>query len=149
MKDLFAFIYENLFGLYNSNFKLIFDNLYSNGGYLLFGAAFILIPLILWGLFYYIWKYPYGRIWHWIAWFLLIIIVVFVSTWALANSLVLSPSDQALIDALADPSSGYEAYAAKLPISYAFYNSILTLLVSIFYCLFMKQFSKIQMHLPF
>lgn len=148
MKDLFAPIYETWFGLYNQNYDLIFTTLYNDGGYVKFGLIFTLIPLILWLLFYYVWKYPYGRIWHWLVWLLITFIIVFGLTWGLANSEIFASSNQGLIDALADPTSGYEVYGSSLPIKYALINGSLSIIVSIIYSLIMKQFSKIQIHLP-
>lgn len=149
MKDILAPIYEKLFGLYDQNFSLVFDHLYNNGGYLKFGFSFILIPLILLGVFYYVWKYPYGKILHWLLWLVVIIIIVFGMTYSIANTEIFASGNQALNAAIDDASTGYKNYASSLPLQYALYNSLLTLVIGIIYSLILKQFSKIQIHLPF
>lgn len=149
MKDILAAIYETMFGLYNQAYDLIFTALYNDGGYLKFVLTWILIPLGCWLLFYFIWRYPYGKWWHWLLWLVVIVILVFGSTWGIANSEILASSNQDLIDAIADPESGYEAYAQTLPMKYATINSILAVGITIIYSFVMKQFSKVQTHLPF
>ena len=148
-KDIFATIYETWFQLYDSKFSLIFDTLYSDGGYVMFGLSFILMPLALWILFYYLWNYPYGNFWHWFGWLIIIFLIVTVSTFGIANNEIFVSDNQALIDALADSESGYEQFAKTLPIKYALFNGILTIGVGFIYSLILKQFSKIQIHLPF
>jgi hypothetical protein len=147
--DLLAAIYETLFGLWNQAYDLIFTTLFNDGGYLKFVLAFVLIPLSCWFLFYFVWRYPYGRWWHWLIWLIVITIIVFGTTWGIANSEIFASSNQDLIDALADPDSGYEAYANTLPLKYATINSILAVIISFIYSMIMKQFSKVQTHLPF
>jgi amino acid transporter len=149
MKDILAAIYETLFGLYNQSYDLIFTTLFNEGGYLKFVLSFVLIPLACWLLFYYVWRYPYGKWWHWLIWLIIVTVIVFGTTWGIANSEILASSNQGLNDAIADPESGYEAYAQTLPMKYATINSILTVAITIIYCFVMKQFSKVQTHLPF
>jgi len=149
MKDIFAPIYETWFGIHNPGFDLIFQTLYDFGGYIKFGLTFILIPLLLWILFYYAWKYPYGKWWHWIIWLVITIISVAGITFGIANNEIFASNNQYLIEALEDASSGYEEYAATLPLKYAAVNSLLTLVISFIYSIILKQFSKIQIHLPF
>ena len=148
MKDILAAIYETVFGLYNQTYDLIFTALYNDGGYLKFVLTWLLIPLGCWLLFYYIWRYPYGRWWHWLLWLVVTVIIVFGTTWGISNSEILASSNQDLIDAIADPESGYEAYAQTLPMKYATINSILAVGITIIYSFVMKQFSKVQTHLP-
>ena len=148
MKDILAAIYETVFGLYNQTYDLIFTALYNDGGYLKFVLTWLLIPLGCWLLFYYIWRYPYGRWWHWLLWLVVTVIIVFGTTWGIANSELLASSNQDLIDAIADPESGYEAYAQTLPMKYPTINSILAVGITIIYSFVMKQFSKVQTHLP-
>lgn len=149
MKDIFATIYETWFQLYDSQFDLIFRTLYYDGGYIMFGLSFILIPLILWLLFYYVWPNPYGKFWHWLVWLIIIFLIVVGLTYGIANNEIFVSDNQALNDALADPESGYEQFAKTLPLKYALFNGILTIGVGFIYSLILKQFSKIQIHLPF
>jgi len=149
MKDIFATIYEIWFQLWNSDFSLIFDTLFDDYGYIMFGVSFILIPLILWFLFYYVWNYPYGKFWHWLGWLIITSLFVAVITLVIANNEIFISNNQALINALDDPDSGYKQFAESLPLKYASINGILSIVVGFIYSLILKQFSKIQMHLPF
>lgn len=147
--DIIAAIYETLFDLYNPTYDKIFTTLFYDGGYLKFVLAWLLIPLGCWFLFYYIWRYPYGKLWHWLVMLVVTVLLVFGITWGLANSEIFASSNQDLIDAIADPESGYENFAQTLPIKYAMKNSILAVIITFIYSFLMKQFSKIQPHLPF
>ena len=147
MKDIFAAIYETLFGLYNQTYDLIFTTLYNDIGYIKFGLIFIMVPILFWILFYYVWRYPYGNIWHWLLWLVLTCLTVSFFTWGIANVEILASSNPALINALAS-NSGYEIFASSLPLKYSIINGVLALIVSLLYSFGMKQFSKIQIHLP-
>ena len=148
MDELFGTIYDTVFGIFDNKYFLIFQHLYENGGYLKFGLSFILIPLICWILFYYLWKYPYGKLWHWLIWIAITVFIVSVATYGIANNEILGSDNQALNEAIADTSTGYEDFAATLPLKYAFANCLMALIISFIYSLIMKQFSKIQIHLP-
>ena len=149
MKEFFAAMYESLFGVYHASYPEIFTTLYDFGGYVKLGLLFIGLPLLFWFLFYYLWRYPYGRVWHWLLWLLVSAVTVLVVTWLVADKAIFESGNQALADALGDPESGYKAYASGLPIRYALINSGLSVGVGFVMSLIMKQFSKIQMHLPF
>ncbi|MCF8396313.1 MAG: hypothetical protein K9H06_20655 [Melioribacteraceae bacterium] len=123
--------------------------MYENGGYNLLGLTFILIPLIMFAAFYFLWKYPYGKFWHWLLLLLIVFLVTGGISWGISNNEIFLSNNQALIDALADPESGYEEYANTLPIKYALFNGLLSIVAGFIYSLIMKQFSKIQIHLPF
>jgi len=149
MTELFASFYDTLFGIWNQNFPLIFSTLFDYGGYLKLGMMFLLLPLFWWLLFYYAWRYPYGRFWHWLLWLVLSAVLVFACSYGLAHSEIFASGNQALTDALNDPESGYQAYASGLPVRYAWVNTGSAVVLGFIYSLIMKQFSKIQMHLPF
>jgi hypothetical protein len=103
---------------------------------------------VCWILFYYLWKYPYGKLWHWLVWMALTVLIVFGTTYGIANTEILGSDNQALNEAIADAGTGYAGYAASLPLKYALANSLLALIIGFIYSLIMKQFSKIQIHLP-
>jgi hypothetical protein len=149
MKEFFAWIYDTVFGIFNNGCFEIFNHLFNNGGYIKFGLSFILIPLVCWFLFYYFWKYPYGKIWHWVLWLVVTILIISGITYGIANSEIFGSDNQALNELMADESTGYANYAATLPLKYALANSLLTIAIGIIYSLFMKQLSKVQIHLPF
>lgn len=149
MKGIFGSIYDSLFGIFNNDYFLVFQHLFDNGGYIKLGLSFILIPLIFWILFYYLWKYPYAKIWHWLIWLAVSIIMVLGITYAVANSEIFNSDNQVLNEAIADESNGYKSYVSSLPLKYALVNSLLAAILGFIYSLFLKQFSKIQIHLPF
>ena len=77
------------------------------------------------------------------------VLIVFGTTYGIAKTEILGSDNQALNEALADASTGYADYATTLPLKYALANSLLALIIGFIYSLIMKQFSKIQLHLPF
>jgi len=149
MKNIFAPIYETWFSIYEPNYRLLFDTLYNGNGYIYLGLSFIIIPLICWYLFYYTWKFPYGNFLHWLLWMLIAVVIVFASTWSIANSEIFASNNQKLIEALNDPETGYKEYATSLPTMYGSINSLMALLLGFIFALFMKRYSKVQTHLPF
>jgi hypothetical protein len=126
--------------------QVIFNTLYDYGGYNKLGLSFILIPLLCWMLFYFVWRYPYGTYKHWLISFLITIVIVFSASLSIARIEILASSNPDLINAISDPQ--IEAYARSLPVKYAFVNGFLTILLSAVYSLILKQFSKVQAHLP-
>ena len=146
--DFFATIYETIFGLYNAQFELIFNELYENGGYILLGLSFFTLPLFMFIIFYLLWKYPYGKLWHWFFWLLITVVVTIGISWGIASNEIFSSDNQALNEALLDPDSGYIVYASTLPPKYALINGGMSLFLGFIYSLILKQFSKIQIHLP-
>jgi hypothetical protein len=149
IRELFATIYETLIGIYNSQFQLIFQTLYDFSGYIKLGLTVLVIPLLLWFLFYFFWHYPYGKFWHWILWLIIIAASVFGCTYGIANHDIFASNNPALNEALKASSSGYKEYASNLILTYAIVNSLLSVPIGFIYSLFLKQFSKIQLHLPF
>lgn len=149
MKEFFVTIYETVFGIFDGKYSLIFSTLYDYNGYIKLGLLFILIPLLFWIIFYFAWNYPYGKFWHWALWLVVSVIVVFICSWSLINTEIFASNNQQLTDAINDPASGYSQYASGLPLVYSLINTGLALILGFIYSLFLKQFSKIQMHLPF
>ena len=149
MRDIFASLYETVFGLYDSQFSLIFDTLYDNGGYFWLGLTLIVIPFLLWLLFYRAWQYPYGRFWHWFGWLVIISLIIAFVAWAIADNKIFMSDNQALNGALDDPETGYKHFAQSLPLQYAWINGALAVVLGFVYSLLLKQFSKLQIHLPF
>lgn len=149
MNDIFATLYETWLGIYSYDYPVIFNHIYENGQYIWLGLAFLLIPIPFWAVFYLLWRYPYGKFLHWFIWMVLSIITVAGTTYSIMNMAIFASNDQSLISALSNPASGYDSYANTLIITYAFYNSGLAVIAGFFYSLILKQFSKIQIHLPF
>lgn len=149
MNNLFSTIYESVFGLWNSQYDLIFQVLFDNNGYTMFGLTFLLMPLLFFIVFYLLWRYPYAKIWHWFLWLVLTSIVTGLITSGIAYNEIFLSDVQELNNAIATPSSGYEDYANSLPLKYALINGGLALALGFVYSLVLKQFSKSQIHLPF
>lgn len=141
---LFSFFYEffeNLLGFYNSSFSIVFQNFYQSGGYTDMGMILIIIPLVILLLFYLVWRYPYGTKLHWFITIIIIALIVGGSTYGavrltLADSLV--SQDPNIVD-----------FTSLLVFKYTMLNATLSLIVSFLYSLGLRQFSKVQMHLPF
>ncbi len=149
LTDFFAAIYQNeWFGIYEKNFILIFKHLYNGDGYFYMGLALILIPLFILAIFYFWFKNPYMKFLHWLILIILISLIVFIATYLIVDNEILSKPDQALNKALSLSSTGYKKYASTLGAEYGLINAFLALVISIFYSLIMRPFSKIQMHLP-
>lgn len=147
MKDLFASLYE--YFIYDPNYSLLFQVLYDDGGYVNLGFSFILISLTLWAIFYYVWKYPYGKFIHWFVWLLIVACIIFGFSWWITDDAINFSNNQNLIAAMSDPQSGYQNFADTLPLKYALYNSFFSILIGFIWSTIMRPFSKIQMHLPF
>ena len=149
MKEFSATVYETWFNLFNQEYNLIFSTLYDDGIYTNLLLCLIVIPFLFWVIFYYFLTYPYGTILHWIGWLIISALVVAIVTYNIVNAGIFSSNNQSLNDALADSSIGYAAFGESLPMKFALYNGILTLFIGFVYSMVLKQFSKIQVHLPF
>lgn len=149
MNDFFATIYENYLNIYNSDFDVIFQTLFDSSSYLSFGLIFIIVPLVFFFFFYFIWKYPYGKLLHWFIALLITFLVVALSTVGVANNEIFSSNNPELINLINNHETGYDQYAKALPLKYALWNSIFGAILGFIYSLILKQFSKIQIHLPF
>jgi len=146
-------IFNPIYDIFVSNadinqYNLIFAHLAEQAVYLRFELLLVLIPLVCWFLFYFVWKYPYGKIKHWIVWLIITVVILFLATHNVAHKAIFDSHNMALNESIADTSTGYDNFASSLPGKFAFINSMLGLIISIIYCFIMKQFSKVQTHLP-
>jgi len=149
MKDFFATLYDTWIGLYDSNYFLIYDQLRDSASYTYFGLTFILIPLVIFLLFYFGFRYPYAKWWHWLIAVVLSAVIVWIATREAAYLAIFDTSNNELNNALNTQESGYDAYARPLPFEYAHWNAIMSLAVSFIWSMILRPFSKIQKHLPF
>lgn len=147
MKDLLERIYD-WFGIYNADYPLIYDVLYTEGGYTLLGIAILVCPILVLGVFYFLWKYPYAKIYHWLLWLLVACLVTAIASWNISNGAIFNSENQGLIDALYED-AGYEDHAGALPAKFALVNSLLAAILGFIYSLILKHFSKTKIHLPF
>jgi preprotein translocase subunit Sss1 len=140
LSDAFAAIYESsLFGVWDEQYRPIFDKLYNEGGYTTLGLMFLLIPAAMMALFYFVWRYPYARLWHWLVWLGVITLVVVASTTGYANSF--------LAEFLTNPET--EEFTSGVVSRYAGINAVLGIITGFIISLGFKMISKIQKHLPF
>ncbi len=133
--------FEKSFGIFDNNFSMVFQTLFENGGYNNMGLILLFIPLVFLLLFYFIWKYPYGTIWHWLISLGIITIIVGAATFgsvSLAIAKFLVDTNQVVAD-----------FTSSLVWKYAILNAFLSLLISFLFSLILRRFSKVQMHLPF
>ena len=152
MKQLFSewfgFIYDRLFNIYNPDFHSpVFQYFYDSGFYIRLGALFILIPLVLMAVFYFLWKYPYGKWWHWLIWFILSILVVLGLTFGYANQFINDSNATEML--MCYDVQECASYINALPMEYAVANIFLGVLVGLIVSILFKQWSKVQAHLPF
>ena len=138
--SIFYEFFEKIFGFYNANFSIVFQNFYQSGGYTTMGLILLFIPLVVLLLFYFLWNYPYGTKIHWSLTVLVIAIIVAGSTYGATRS--------ALESSLTSTENIAE-FASLLAINYSLLNGALAVIVSFLYSLGLRPFSKVQMHLPF
>jgi hypothetical protein len=62
------FMKTNYSGCGTRNLNLFSINYIMKGGILPWADIFIFIPIIGMALFYFLWQYPYARLWHWLVW---------------------------------------------------------------------------------
>ena len=146
LNDFFVALYEK-FGIIGP-FGEIFNVLYLNNSYLYLGMLFIIIPLIGSILFYFFYKNPYSKWFHWVFLLIVVLIIVLISTIERANRYIFASPDIQLINLLNDNMQAY-AFAQSLVIKFVIANSILATLTFIIFSLIAKQFSKHQGHLPY
>lgn len=146
---------EEILNIFNQDYDVIFETIFNNGTYNWLGLAFISAPFFLLLIFYLLWKYPYGKWWHWLIYVLIISVVVGIISWQIAYNGIFnsnSPDLNNLLDNNTVPEGaqmGYEDFAYNLLPKYAIINGVLASILSFTYSLILKQFSKIQIHLPF
>ncbi len=133
--------FEKSFGIFDNNFSMVFQTFFINGGYNSIGLLLLIIPLIFLSLFYFIWRYPYGTIWHWLISLSIIAIIVAASTF---GSVSLS-----LAKFLVDPNPLIADFTGSLVWKYAILNGFLAIGISFIFSLILRRYSKVQMHLPF
>ena len=138
--SIFYEFFENIFGFYNANFSIVFQNFYQSGGYNSMGLILLFIPLLVLLLFYFGWTYPYGTKAHWFLTIFVIALIVAGSTYGATRSAL--ESSLTSTENIAD-------FASLLSIKYSVLNGFLSLLVSFLYSLGLRPFSKVQMNLPF
>ena len=149
MKDFFADIYEIVFELVDPKFPLITDTMDYNYGYVLLGVSFVIVPLVMFASFYLLWKYPYGRFWHWFLWLVITSLLTSVISWSISYNEIILSSDNSLNKALNDTESGYKDATYNFLMNYALCNGVLCVITACIYSVLLKQISKIQIHLPF
>lgn len=151
MRDFFAMIYEWL--LYDNNYSLLFNHLYQENGYILLGFALLLLPLLLFVLFYWDsrmpWGNPYRKKFNWIIWLIITAAATIGASYAIVYPALFNSNDPALIQAMNDPATYYWPFAEKLTLYISILNGVYSLLTSFLWSLLLKQKSVLHIHIPF
>ena len=151
MKNFFAMIYEWL--LYNQQYNLLFRQLYQGNGYLFCGLSLLFIPLLLFILFYWDSKTPWGNPYRkkigWVVWLVVVAAVVVGVSYAITYSALFNSGNPALIQAMNNPSTGYTDFAKKLVAVLAILNGAYSLVIGFLWSLLLKQKSVLHIHIPF
>lgn len=146
---------EDWLNIYKSEYDVIFQTFFNNGTYNLLGITFLALPFVLLLGFFFLWKYPYGKFWHWLIYVIIVAIIVGIVSWQVTYNGIFNSNSQELDNLLNNNTVpdgaqiGYEDFAYRLLPKYAIINGVLAAFVSFIYSLIQKQFSKIQIHLPF
>jgi hypothetical protein len=94
MNDFFEQIFYEYPFLYNGDYTTALSK---NSFFINLGLLMIVIPIVIMAVFYFINKYPYGKLWHWlIAWVVSGALVAIISYNLLNEELavyILSPSE--------------------------------------------------------
>ncbi|NPA44092.1 MAG: hypothetical protein GXO49_01010 [Chlorobi bacterium] len=151
MRELISRIYESLF--YNSGYKLIFDSLYDEGGimngYNTMLLIFLITPIVVFSYFYFIYKKPLATFMTWMYWLIGNFILVFGITYFVIRQRLFSTTNNELLNAYTDVTTGYASYANQFLIYVSLYNALLSLIVAFLFSIIAKHFSKQFIHLPF
>ena len=149
MSNFLVLFYEKFLGLFNQDYYLIFEALKEYNGYLYMFLSFTIIPLLIFILFYLLYKNPYAKLLHWVITLVFSAVATGIVAWWIANNQIFNSYSPDLIEALSDPELHYEEYAKGLCRQYAIYLFVLSLIMGFIYSLIIKRFSKNQIHLPF
>lgn len=151
MRDFFAMIYECF--LYENNYKLLFDQLFHGNGYVLLGLALLFLPFLLFVLFYWDsrmpWGNPYRKKFNWIIWLIITAAATIGASYAIVYPALFNSNDPALIQAMNDPATYYWPFAEKLTLYISILNGVYSLLTSFLWSLLLKQKSVLHIHIPF
>lgn len=147
LSDFFGYVYDSIFNIYDANISNVFNYFFGSGFYVIMGTIFVLIPAILMAVFYFLWKNPYGRWFHWLITLTITVIVVAISTYGYANYFINYSNAQDMLNCYADETC--QSLIKDLPFDYAIANLVSSAVISIVLSVIFKQFSKLQAHLPF
>jgi hypothetical protein len=142
-------LYSIVLGFLNANSYPILDYALdvSNTYFKLVLLCFVL-PILYWLVFYKLYSNPYAKLFHYLIALLLLLVLIGFLSYSLVNEALWGSNNQALNDLLATDQSAIEI-ADALPLYLSIYNVILSAILGFVYSIFLKRFSKIQMHLPF
>lgn len=144
MSNLYYFLLDT----FASNYNLFIDVFDTSNVYILLFLSGFLLPLLLWGIFYFLVKYPYAKIYHWLFVILFILVAVFGISYSLVNTTIIGSTSEEFNNLLASEPDA-ENVANSLPIYFGLLNVLYAFISSLCYCFVLKRYSKIQMHLPF
>lgn len=142
-------IYSIVLGFLNANSYPILDYALdvSNSYFKLVLLCFVL-PIFYWLVFYKLYSNPYATLFHYLIALLLSLVLIGFLSYSLVNEALWGSNNQALNDLLASDQTAIEI-ADALPLYLCIYNLLLSAILGFGYSIFLKRFSKVQMHLPF
>lgn len=151
MSSIFAPFYESFF--YDSNYQLIFNQLYDGPGYFVLGIILVILPAIALMPFYWdnkLWyRNPYWGVFTWVIWMIAAALIVSILTYISAYQFIFNSNNGALNTALDDPNLNYYDYANWLVWMYTILNGVGALITGFIHSLWLKHTSKLHIHIPF
>ena len=147
MNTAFATLYENI--IYNQDYSALFNHLFDLYKYADFGLTMLIVPIIFLVLFYFVWRNPYGKKWHYFTWLLISSVLVFGITYYIVFIATINSGSPQILNLLSNSSNGFESFAYQYFIKISLLNSALSFVFGFLLSLGMKRFSTLQTHLPF
>lgn len=131
-----------------NNYPIIDSVLEESRAYIVLGILGFILPFVYWLIFYKTYSYPYAKLIHYIIALVLSLLCVGFLSYTVVNEALWGSNNQVINDLLASDQTAVEI-ADALPLYLSFYNVTLSAILGFAYSLFLKRFSKVQMHLPF
>lgn len=131
-----------------NNYPIIDSVLEESKTYTVLGILSFILPIFYWLIFYKIYSYPYAKLMHYLIALVLSLLFVGFLSFTVVNEALWGSNNQALNNLLESDQTAIEI-ADTLPLYLGIYNVFLSAILGFACSLFLKRFSKIQMHLPF
>ncbi len=151
MSSVFAPFYE-LF-IYDGNYQLIFDQLYNGYGYFIMGILLLFFPALVMMTFYFDhkswYRNPYLGRGAWFIWLAVAIVTTAALTYTAAYQSIFASDNDPLNLALYNPNLNYYGYANWLVWMYTIINGVGAAVTGFIHSLWLKQFSRLHIHIPF
>ncbi|MCY4161895.1 MAG: hypothetical protein OXE77_08545 [Flavobacteriaceae bacterium] len=148
LNEIFLFIYEKIFGIYEVVFDDVYRILYENNTYGEMGLAVITFPILFWVYFYFYYKNPYAKNRHWIlCWLIQVGATVFVAYGVLVSNYYALSTDPIFYIEDETTRELTNNHIAGLFIKYGLANIVLSALTGYVWTLLLRSWSTHQVHL--